>query len=75
MDTVVGRLGRDRQCVLTLFMRRIGLRLYILLPNKSGSSVAGALDSLQDDALIPSAVFAEEGIFVRRVRYRNSQMI
>lgn len=48
MDTVVGRLGRDRQCVLTLFMRRIGFQFYILLPDKSGSSVAGALDSLQD---------------------------
>lgn len=48
MDTVVGRLGRDRQCVLTLFMRRIGFQFYIFLPDKSGSSVVGALDSLQD---------------------------
>ena len=34
--------------MLTLFMRRIGFQFCILLPDKSGSSVAGALDSLQD---------------------------
>lgn len=48
MDTVVGRLGKDTQCVLTLFMRRIGFQFYILLPDKTASSVVEALDSLQD---------------------------
>lgn len=37
-----------RPAILTLFMRRIGFQFYILLPEKSGSSVTGALDSLQD---------------------------
>lgn len=48
MDTVVGRQGRDSQCVPTLFMRRIGLQFYTLLPGKAASGVVEALDSLQD---------------------------
>lgn len=48
MDTVVGRQGKDRQCVLSLFLRRIGLQFYILLPDKSARSVAEAVDGLQE---------------------------
>ncbi len=45
MDTVVGRLGKDRQCILTLFMRRIGFQFFILLPDRTSESVVGALDT------------------------------
>ncbi|NGM16783.1 helix-turn-helix domain-containing protein [Eggerthellaceae bacterium zg-893] len=48
MDTVVGRQGKDRQCVLTLLVRRIGFQFYILLPDRSAESVAAALDTLQE---------------------------
>lgn len=48
MDAVVGRQGKDRKCVLTLFIRRIGFQFCIPLPGKSGASVVAALDSLQD---------------------------
>lgn len=48
MDTVVGRQGRDSQCILTLFVRRIGFQFYILLPDKSATSVVEALDTLQE---------------------------
>ena len=47
VDTVVGRLGRDSQCVLTLFVRRIGFQFYVLLPDKTARSVVEALDTLQ----------------------------
>lgn len=48
MDTVVGRQGRDSQCILTLFVRRIGFQFYILLPDKSARSVVEAVDTLQE---------------------------
>ena len=48
MDTVVGRQGRDSQCILTLFVRRIGFQFHILLPDKSATSVVEALDTLQE---------------------------
>lgn len=47
VDTVVGRLGRDSQCILTLFVRRIGFQFYVLLPDKTARSVVEALDTLQ----------------------------
>ena len=47
MDTVVGRLGRDEQCILTLFLRRIGFQFYILLPGRSSRCVVEAIDTLQ----------------------------
>ena len=40
--------GRDSQCILTLFVRRIGFQFYILLPDKSATSVVEALDTLQE---------------------------
>lgn len=46
MDTVVGRQGKDRQCILTVFLRRIGFQFYMLLPDKGASSVVGAIDTL-----------------------------
>ena len=46
MDTVVGRQGKDTQCVLTIFLRRIGFQFYILLPDKSATSVVAAIDTL-----------------------------
>lgn len=48
MDTVVGRLGKDSQCILTLFVRRIGFQLYVLLPDKTSGSVVSAIDTLQE---------------------------
>lgn len=48
MDTVVGRQGRDGQCILTLFVRRIGFQFYILMPDKTAGSVVRAIDTLQD---------------------------
>lgn len=47
MDTVVGRQGKDRQCILTVFLRRIGFQFYMLLPDKSSSSVVAAINTLQ----------------------------
>lgn len=48
MDTVVGRQGRDGQCILTLFVRRIGFQFYILMPDKTAGSVVRAIDTFQD---------------------------
>lgn len=48
MDTVVGRQGKDEQCVLTMFVRRIGFQFYILLPDKTTESVIHAIDTFQD---------------------------
>ena len=47
MDTVVGRLGRDEQRILTLFVRRIGFQFYILLPSRTARCVVEAVDALQ----------------------------
>ncbi len=44
MDTVVGRSGKDEQCILTLFLRRIGFQFYILLPRKTARCVVEAVD-------------------------------
>lgn len=46
MDTVIG-CSRDRQCVLTLYMRPCRFQALLLLPEKSPSAVAAALDSLE----------------------------
>lgn len=48
MDTVVGRQGKDEQCILTMFVRRIGFQFYILLPDKTTESVIHAIDTFQD---------------------------
>lgn len=54
MDTVMGR-ARDRQCVLTLFLRPCRFQLCLLLPEKTSSAVAAALDMLE--ALLGKAAF------------------
>jgi IS30 family transposase len=46
MDTVIGRV-HDRQCILTLYIRPCRFQLAILLPEKTSSAVAAALDSLE----------------------------
>lgn len=46
MDTVIGR-ARDTQCILTLYLRSCGVQIALLLPNKSSSAVAAALDMLE----------------------------
>lgn len=46
MDTVVGR-ARDSQCLLTLLLRPCKAQPVMLLPRKSSSAVASALDSLE----------------------------
>lgn len=46
MDTVVGR-RHDGQCILTLYLRPYKLQLCMLLPEKSSSAVAAALDALE----------------------------
>lgn len=48
MDTVVGRQGKDKQCILTMMVRRIGFQFYILLPDKSADSVIAAIDTFCD---------------------------
>lgn len=47
MDTVVGRLGRDRQCILTLYFRRLHYQIYMLLPSHDSECVVGALNDLE----------------------------
>lgn len=44
---VVGRQGRDAQCVLALFFRLTKLQVFMLLPDKTAASVVAALDSLE----------------------------
>lgn len=46
MDTVIGKRG-DGQCLLTLFLRPHRFQLALLLPEKSPSAVAAALDMLE----------------------------
>ena len=46
MDTVIGRRS-DSQCILTLYLRPYKLQLALLLPEKSSSAVAAALDMLE----------------------------
>lgn len=46
MDTVIGRAA-DRQCVLTLYLRCCRAQLCLLLPERSSSAVAAALDVLE----------------------------
>lgn len=46
MDTVIGR-ARDTQCILTLYLRPCKVQLMLLLPEKSSSAVAAALDMLE----------------------------
>lgn len=48
MDTVKGRQGVDRQCILTFQWPRFGFQLYILLPDCTSASVVSAMDMLQD---------------------------
>ena len=46
MDTVIGRKS-DSQCLLTLSLRPYRLQLALLLPERSPSAVAAALDALE----------------------------
>lgn len=46
MDTVIGR-RQDTKCILTLYLRPYKLQLCLLLPEKSSSAVASALDALE----------------------------
>ena len=46
MDTVIGR-SSDRQCVLTLYLRCCRAQVLLLLPERSSSAVAAALDMLE----------------------------
>lgn len=46
MDTVIGKT-RDEQCLLTLFLRPCKVQIVLLLPKKTSSAVASALDSLE----------------------------
>lgn len=47
MDTVVGRQGRDRQRLLSLFFRLMRSRLYVLLPSGEAADVVAALARLR----------------------------
>lgn len=47
MDTVIG-LARDEQCLLTLYLRPCRFQVVMLLPEKTASAVASALDSLEE---------------------------
>lgn len=46
MDTVIG-LSRDSRCVLTLYARPCRVQVCLLMPAKSSSAVAAALDMLE----------------------------
>jgi IS30 family transposase len=46
MDTVLGR-SRDTRCILTLYLRPCRFQLCLLLPEKTSSAVAAALDDLE----------------------------
>lgn len=46
MDCVIGR-SRDAQCVLTLYLRCCKAQIALLLPEKTSSAVAAALDTLE----------------------------
>lgn len=46
MDTVIGRKS-DSRCILTLYLRPSKTQLCLLLPEKSSSAVAAALDMLE----------------------------
>lgn len=46
MDTVIGKKN-DSQCLLTLYLRPYKFQLALLLPEKSSSAVAAALDMLE----------------------------
>jgi IS30 family transposase len=46
MDTVIGR-ARDSSCILTLYLRSCGVQAALLLPDRSSSAVAAALDMLE----------------------------
>lgn len=46
MDTVIGRAS-DRQCVLTLYLRCCRAQVCLLLPERSSSAAAAALDMLE----------------------------
>ncbi len=47
MDTVIG-LSRDSQCILTLYARPCKVQICLLLPRRSSSAVAAALDMLEE---------------------------
>lgn len=46
VDTVVGRLGVDRQAILTLYFRRFRFQLFLLLEEHTAAEVVAALDML-----------------------------
>lgn len=46
MDTVIGR-AKDTRCLLTLYVRPCKLQVCLLLPEKTSSAVAAALDMLE----------------------------
>ena len=54
MDAVIGRAS-DRQCVLTIYLRRCRAQLRLLLPERSSSAAAAALDALE--AAVGGAAF------------------
>lgn len=47
MDTVIG-LKKNKQCILTMFLRACKLQICILLPSKTIENVAQALDALEE---------------------------
>lgn len=46
MDTVIGK-SADSRCILTLYLRPCKVQICLLLPEKSSSAVASALDMLE----------------------------
>lgn len=48
MDTVVGRQGKDTQCILTLYWPAWHFQLFVLLPDHTSASVVRALDAIYD---------------------------
>lgn len=48
VDTVVGRLGVDRQAILTLYFRRFHFQLFLLLDEHTSAEVVRMLDVIDD---------------------------
>lgn len=48
VDTVVGRLGVDRQSILTLYFRRFRFQLFLLLPEHTSDEVVNLIDVVDD---------------------------
>lgn len=77
VDTVVGRLGIDKQAILTLYFRRFHFQLFLLLKENSASEVVRMLDMIDDlscglfSKLFPVLLCDRGGEFADVIRIEN----